>query len=218
MFDTGDQESKRAKFVFFLFLGSNVGGMQKSRVVQHRQAVNEQIGQSHIEFFADGLDEADESEVMLKIRKSQGADYDLGSNATGYSTNAGDIKAAAKGSYSEKEKETNIGPVVFEKGNILAVLRCERMVWMCYRLLIYSVACLAAGALAKTTPIDLTGRKMVAPPSAAQKNTNHAGNLDLEKFKGQMSTFGGDEGSPQGEAARDEQGGVEKGRKDSLCL
>jgi len=43
--------------------------------------------------------------------------------------------------YSAKEKDGNIGPVIYE-----------------------------TGALSKTTPVDLGGRKFVAPAAAAQKN------------------------------------------------
>jgi hypothetical protein len=110
-----------------------------------------------------------EQEVRTKIKKSGGADYDQGSNAggAGYTTSAGDIKAQAKGAYLSKEKETNIGPVIFEKS-----------------------------ALPQTTPIDLKGRPMVAPPTEAMRNVNHTGNLDVDKFKGKVSVV-----SSSGEAA-----------------
>ncbi len=103
-----------------------------------------------------------EQEVRTKIKKSGGADYDQGSNAggAGYQTSAADIKAQAKGAYLSKEKETNIGPVIFEKS-----------------------------ALPQTTPIDLKGRPMVAPPTEAMRNVNHSGNLDVDKFKGKVSVL-----------------------------
>ncbi len=103
-----------------------------------------------------------EQEVRTKIKKSGGADYDQGSNAggAGYQTSAADIKAQAKGAYLSKEKETNIGPVIFEKS-----------------------------ALPQTTPIDLKGRPMVAPPTEAMRNVNHTGNLDVDKFKGKVSVL-----------------------------
>jgi hypothetical protein len=108
------------------------------------------------------LSDVNEEEVRTKIKKSGGADYDQGSNAggAGYQTSAHDIKAQAKGAYLSKEKETNIGPVVFEKS-----------------------------ALPQTTPIDLKGRPMVAPPSEAMRNVNHTGNLDVDKFKGKVSVL-----------------------------
>ena len=118
------------------------------------------FGQFHVEIFADGIGDVNEQDVRTKIKKSGGADYDQGSNAggAGYQTSAGEIKAQAKGAYLSKEKETKIGPVVFEKS-----------------------------ALPQTTPIDLKGRPMVAPPTEAMRNVNHTGNLDVDKFKGKVS-------------------------------
>ena len=112
--------------------------------------------------FVDGLSDVNEQELRTKIKKSGGADYDQGSNAggAGYQTSAADIKAQAKGAYLSKEKETNIGPVIFEKS-----------------------------ALPQTTPIDLKGRPMVAPPTEAMRNVNHSGNLDVDKFKGKVSVL-----------------------------
>ena len=125
-------------------------------------ALSQAIGQFHVEIFADGLSDVNEQEVRTKIKKSGGADYDQGSNAGGsaYTTSAGDIKAQAKGTFLSKEKETNIGPVIFEKS-----------------------------ALPQTTPIDLKGRPMVAPPTEAMRNVNHTGNLDVDKFKGKVSVL-----------------------------
>jgi len=124
--------------------------------------LSQAIGQFHVEIFADGLSDVNEAEVRTKIKKSGGADYDQGSNAGGsaYTTSAGDIKAQAKGTFLSKEKETNIGPVIFEKS-----------------------------ALPQTTPIDLKGRPMVAPPTEAMRNVNHTGNLDVDKFQGKVSVL-----------------------------
>jgi len=124
--------------------------------------VTKAFGQFHVEIFAEGLADVNEQEVRTKIKKSGGADYDQGSNAggAGYQTSAADIKAQAKGAYLSKEKETNIGPVIFEKS-----------------------------ALPQTTPIDLKGRPMVAPPTEAMRNVNHSGNLDVDKFKGKVSVL-----------------------------
>ena len=58
------------------------------------------------------------------------------SGGAAHTTSAGDIKAQAKDAFLSKEKETDIGPVIFEKS-----------------------------ALPQTTPIDSSGRPMVAPPT-----------------------------------------------------
>ena len=102
--------------------------------------LSQAIGQFHVEIFAEGLSDVNEQEVRTKIKKSGGADYDQGSNAGGaaYSTSAGDIKAQAKNTFLTKEKETNIGPVIFDKS-----------------------------ALPQTTPIRSSGRPTVAPPPEA---------------------------------------------------
>jgi hypothetical protein len=136
--------------------------------------LSQAIGQFHVEIFADGLSDVNEAEVRTKIKKSGGADYDQGSNAGGsaYTTSAGDIKAQAKGTFLSKEKETNIGPVIFEKS-----------------------------ALPQTTPIDLKGRPMVAPPTEAMRNVNHTGNLDVDKFKGKVSVVSSGSGGDVAPAA-----------------
>jgi hypothetical protein len=139
-------------------------------LAQSSLALQQAFGQFHVEMFADGMSDVNEQELRTKIKKSGGADYDQGSNAggAGYQTSAHDIKAQAKGAYLSKEKETNIGPVIFEKS-----------------------------ALPQTTPIDLKGRPMVAPPSEAMRNVNHTGNLDVDKFKGKVSVVAsGGESAP----------------------
>jgi hypothetical protein len=102
--------------------------------------LSQAIGQFHVEIFAEGLSDVNEQEVRTKIKKSGGADYDQGSNAGGaaYTTSAGDIKAQAKNTFLSKEKETNIGPVIFEKS-----------------------------ALPQTTPIHSSERPIIAPPTEA---------------------------------------------------
>ncbi|EKX31180.1 hypothetical protein GUITHDRAFT_156656, partial [Guillardia theta CCMP2712] len=110
----GDQESKRAKFVMVQYNGPNLNGMAKSRAGAHKPDVERVIGQHHVFYFADDPEDMTEELVMDKIKKSSGANYDLGSNAKGYQSQAGDIKASAKSAYLTKEKETNITkPVIF---------------------------------------------------------------------------------------------------------
>mmetsp|Transcript_2383 Transcript_2383/g.6415 ORF Transcript_2383/g.6415 Transcript_2383/m.6415 type:complete len:100 (-) Transcript_2383:125-424(-) len=92
---------------------------------------------------------------MDKVKKSAGANYDLGSNSKGYETRAGDIKAAASTTYKTKEKETGLSkPIVFNDS-----------------------------ALPRTTPCDLSGRPTVAAPTEARKNTDLKGKLDVEKWQ-----------------------------------
>eukprot|EP00003_Mantamonas_plastica_P025982 TRINITY_DN518_c1_g2_i1.p1 TRINITY_DN518_c1_g2~~TRINITY_DN518_c1_g2_i1.p1 ORF type:complete len:268 (+),score=108.81 TRINITY_DN518_c1_g2_i1:614-1417(+) len=149
----GDRESRRIKFVFITWVGEYVGGMAKGRVSIHKDGVAGTMGQFHVEVRADDLDDLAEDKLRKLLKKAGGADYDTGSNAKGYESQAGDIKKRALSSYGEKEKTGNIGPVIYDDK-----------------------------PLADTTPCDLSGRPMVASPSEAKKNINMKGNLNLDKF------------------------------------
>merc|ERR1719198_333642 len=142
---TRDQESKTVKFIFLTYLGPSVGGMARGRVGAHKPDVKEIVGQSHVDFQTDDKDDLSEASLTEKLKKASGANYDLGSNAGGnYTSKAGDIQAKARNNYKTLEKETNIGPVVFEKYE-----KPKDYV----------------------TAMDLGGRPMVAPSAAAKKNT-----------------------------------------------
>ena len=113
---TRDQESKTVKFVFLTYLGPSVGGMQRGRVGAHKPDVKDLVGQSHVDYQTDDKDDISEEKITEMLKKASGANYDLGSNAGGkYKSNAGGIQASAKNNYKSLEKESNIGPVVFEK-------------------------------------------------------------------------------------------------------
>mmetsp|Transcript_23211 Transcript_23211/g.47375 ORF Transcript_23211/g.47375 Transcript_23211/m.47375 type:complete len:234 (+) Transcript_23211:145-846(+) len=150
----GDQESKRAKFVLVQYNGPSLGGMAKSRAGIQKPEIEKMVGQHHVFYFADGPEDMTEAEVMEKVTKSSGANYDLGSNAAGYTSKAGDIKNTAASTYKAREKEGNVTNVIFHEG-----------------------------PLAKSTPCDLSGRPTVAPPTDARKNTDLAGKLDVDKWK-----------------------------------
>mmetsp|Transcript_811 Transcript_811/g.986 ORF Transcript_811/g.986 Transcript_811/m.986 type:complete len:228 (+) Transcript_811:110-793(+) len=150
----GDQESKRPKFVMVQYNGPSLAGMAKSRAGSQKPDVEKIMGQHHVFYFTDDPEDMTEEEVMAKVKKSSGANYDLGSNAKGYESKAGEIKNTSKSMYLEKEKETNITkPVVFFEG-----------------------------ALAHSTPCDLSGRPTVAPPTDARKNTDLKGKLNIDKW------------------------------------
>ena len=141
---TRDQESKTVKFVFISYTGPGVGGMARGRVNGHKGDVKELIGQSHVDISTDDRDDMTEEVITQKLKKASGANYDLGSNAGGqYESKAGGIQASARDRYKALEKESNIGPVVFDK----------------YKKDKNAV-----------TPMDLGGRAMVAPPTEAKKN------------------------------------------------
>jgi len=137
-----DQESKAVKFVYVVWIGPSVGGMAKGRVSSHKADLKETIGWTVVDIQTDDKDEVTEEIIRDKLKKASGANYDLGSNAEGYTSEAGAIQAASKNNYKTLEKDSNIGPVQFEKF-----------------------------ARPKETPMDLSGRPMVAPPTEAMANT-----------------------------------------------
>lgn len=157
---SGDQESKRVKFVYITWAGPSISGMVRARLTVHKPSIVGMIGQFHVEVFAEDLSECTPEVIKDKVVKSSGANYDLGSNAAGYETKGGDIKASAAAAYQQREKEQTIAAPIYE-----------------------------TSALAATTPCDLAGRPMVAPPTEAMKNIDMSGNLDVAKFEGQA---GGD--------------------------
>jgi hypothetical protein len=101
------------KFVFLTYVGPSVGGMARGRVSSHKGDVKEMIGQSHVETQTDDMDDITEAKITDMLKKASGANYDLGSNASGYESKAGDIGKSAAAKYKALEKESNIGPVVF---------------------------------------------------------------------------------------------------------
>lgn len=137
---TRDQESKTVKFVYVTYVGPSVGGMAKGRVGSHKMDIKSIIGQSHVDYQSDDIDEVTDDIIREKLKKASGANYDLGSNAGGsYQSQAGGLQAQARSLYKNLEKDSDIGPVQFEKF-----------------------------ARPKETPMDLGGRPMVAPPTAAK--------------------------------------------------
>ena len=114
---TRDQESKTVKFVFVCYVGPSVGGMARGRVGAHKGDIKGLVGQSHVDIQTDDKTDLSEDSITTRLKKASGANYDLGSNAGGaYESKAGDIGKSAAARYRELEKQSNIGPVVFDKG------------------------------------------------------------------------------------------------------
>eukprot|EP00297_Palpitomonas_bilix_P009534 CAMPEP_0113882288 /NCGR_PEP_ID=MMETSP0780_2-20120614/8868_1 /TAXON_ID=652834 /ORGANISM="Palpitomonas bilix" /LENGTH=339 /DNA_ID=CAMNT_0000869279 /DNA_START=55 /DNA_END=1074 /DNA_ORIENTATION=- /assembly_acc=CAM_ASM_000599 len=151
---SGDRESKRVKFVFIVWIGDSAGGLTKARVTTHKGDVAKTIGHVHCDFQVSDKDDLTEDIVTKRLKAVGGADYDLGSNSVGYESQADKIKKSAAEAYKSREKEGNVGGVVYE-----------------------------TAALPKSTPCDLSGRRMVAPPTEAMSNTNLSGNLDVKKWE-----------------------------------
>ena len=150
---TGDRESKRVKFVMILWLGPNLGMVSKGRCGMHKGSVKDFIGQTHIEMTGEDREELTLAIIKDKLKRSAGADYDLGSNsrdaagndsAKGYDSKAGEIQRQAKANYQAAEKVGNVGGATYGK-----IVKGQKM-----------------------TACDLGGRAMTAPPSEAQANTS----------------------------------------------
>jgi hypothetical protein len=135
-------DTDRAKFLFFTYVPDKLGGLRKMKVQNHKPGVDAYLKYYHVSIAAFVDRDLEEKNIVEKLKKAGGADYGTGQGGgTRGQQNFGGIKAQSKTNYQEKEKETNIGPVVFQKGPLT------------------------------TTPIDLKGRPMVAAASEAQKNT-----------------------------------------------
>jgi len=117
--DCGD--SVRTKFIFLTWVGPSSSPLKKGKVNGHKPDVSNLFKGFHIEkqLFERkelvGLDT--ELEVLLK--KAGGANYDLGNTRSGIQKgNASEYKKATKEFFENKEKESKIGPVIYDKGPI----------------------------------------------------------------------------------------------------
>lgn len=164
----GDQESRRIKFIGLTFVGEDVGGMQRGRVATHKGSVFHLCGQMNIEIQADNHSECNTELIRKKLKVAGGADYDTGSNAGGYRSQAKSIRAKSLAAYQSRERYGNIDQVVY-----------------------------TTSALPSATPMDLSGRPTVASASEAQKNTMD-NVLDTDKFKGKANVYKGDAAAPGG--------------------
>lgn len=78
-----------------------------------------------MEVFADDPADFTLDGVMDKIKRSSGANYDLGSNSKGYSSSVTNIKTSAAAAYKTAEKETTIGAVQYSKGPLGGATPCD---------------------------------------------------------------------------------------------
>ena len=88
----GDSESRRPKFILVIWLGSNVGVMKRAPVGMQKGDVKKVLGAIHLELEIDTVGELELDAVKKQLKKSMGADYDMGSNsrsASGKEGNAG---------------------------------------------------------------------------------------------------------------------------------
>ncbi len=58
--------------MFYTFVGNAANVMARSRIIGHKPSIVSAIGQFHVEYFAEGLDDVDEAALRLKIKNSGG--------------------------------------------------------------------------------------------------------------------------------------------------
>ncbi len=71
-----DELSKRAKFVLISWCGSQVKVMRRAKLSVHIADVKHVIKNFAVEIAASSLDELDENELSLLVKKAMGANYD----------------------------------------------------------------------------------------------------------------------------------------------
>jgi len=72
---SGDQESRRTKFVFLSWCGDGVGALKRAKMSVHKASVKQVVKDFSIEIHATTRDDLKEEEVMTKVKKAGGADY-----------------------------------------------------------------------------------------------------------------------------------------------
>jgi len=115
--DCGD--SVRTKFIFITWVGPTASPLKKGKVNGHKSEVGMLFRGFHIEKALYERRELVglESELDVLLKKAGGANYDLGNTRSGIQKgNASDYKKATKEFFENKEKESKLGPVIYDKG------------------------------------------------------------------------------------------------------
>jgi len=73
-----DTESKRIKFVLIIWIGEGTKVMRKARVSIESGAVKRVLGHHSIQVDARDKSDLDEKEIVVRLRKAGGADYNGG--------------------------------------------------------------------------------------------------------------------------------------------
>jgi hypothetical protein len=72
---TGDEESKRAKFIFLAWTGDNAGIMKKAKMSVHKANVKEVVREFAIETLASSSEDLDPAALKAAVVKAGGANY-----------------------------------------------------------------------------------------------------------------------------------------------
>mmetsp|Transcript_3847 Transcript_3847/g.5374 ORF Transcript_3847/g.5374 Transcript_3847/m.5374 type:complete len:146 (+) Transcript_3847:97-534(+) len=72
---SGDNESKRAKFVLLTWCGQQVGALKRAKISVHKASVKTILKDFAVEVQGDSQDDFTEEIIMQRVRKAGGADY-----------------------------------------------------------------------------------------------------------------------------------------------
>eukprot|EP01132_Coremiostelium_polycephalum_P002652 gene2652-3292_t len=72
---SGDNESKRAKFVLISWCGESVGPLKRAKLSVHKASVKQIIKNYAVEVHGTKLEEITEEDILTRVKKASGADY-----------------------------------------------------------------------------------------------------------------------------------------------
>jgi len=72
---SGDQESRRTKFVFISWCGEQVGALKRAKMSVHKASVKSVIKDFGIEMHSTNKEDLSEDDLMQRVKKASGADY-----------------------------------------------------------------------------------------------------------------------------------------------
>jgi len=139
-------DTNRTKFIFVSYVPDKLNGLKKAKIAGHKPDVTAFIKYFHVEINALSRESLSAKNIEAKLRAAGGADYGSGK---GGGTSGGE----------------NFGGVKANAANFYAKTDSESKVQVVYQ----------KGPLS-TTPMDISGRPMVAAASEARKNI-----IDLQK-------------------------------------
>ena len=72
---TGDEESKRTKFILISWCGTGVGALKRAKMSVHKASVKQVLKEFASEFHGEALSDLEVESIRNKVIKSGGADY-----------------------------------------------------------------------------------------------------------------------------------------------
>lgn len=72
---TGDEESKRTKFILLSWCGTGVGALKRAKMSVHKASVKQVLKEFASEFHGETLEDLNVDDIRGKVVKSGGADY-----------------------------------------------------------------------------------------------------------------------------------------------